>query len=57
MSVKGIDCVFIGASDLAASMGFLKNRTHPEVEKNIKYILGVCKKMGFLAGWLPPVRR
>jgi len=44
LSVRGIDCVFIGANDLAASMGMLKNTSHPEVQKNIKYILGICKK-------------
>ncbi|HOK80730.1 MAG TPA: HpcH/HpaI aldolase/citrate lyase family protein [bacterium] len=50
LSVKGIDCVFIGANDLAASMGFLKNPSHQEVQKNIKYILDVCKKRGIPCG-------
>ncbi|MCM8824963.1 MAG: HpcH/HpaI aldolase/citrate lyase family protein [Candidatus Omnitrophica bacterium] len=50
LEVKGIDCVFIGANDLAASMGLLGNPGHPEVENTIQYINTVCKKSGVPCG-------
>ncbi len=31
-SVEGVDAVFIGPSDLAASMGHIGNPQHPEVQ-------------------------
>jgi 4-hydroxy-2-oxoheptanedioate aldolase len=34
-SVEGVDGVFIGPSDLAASMGHLGNFQHPDVQKAI----------------------
>ncbi|MCX7704879.1 MAG: aldolase/citrate lyase family protein, partial [bacterium] len=43
LAVEGIDCVFIGANDLAASMGHLKNPKHPEVQSTIDYINNVCR--------------
>ncbi|MCM8788867.1 MAG: HpcH/HpaI aldolase/citrate lyase family protein [Candidatus Omnitrophica bacterium] len=54
LEVKGIDCVFIGANDLAASMGLLGNTGHPDVENTIQYINKVCKRFkvpcGLVAG-------
>ena len=34
-SVKGVDGVFVGPSDLAASMGHLGNYNHPDVQAKI----------------------
>ena len=38
-SVEGIDAVFIGPSDLAASMGNIGNPEHPDVQANIRSAL------------------
>ena len=34
-SVKGVDGIFVGPSDLAASMGHLGNYNHPDVQAKI----------------------
>ena len=51
--VVAIDGVFIGASDLSASMGYVGNPGHPEVvaavEKGIKIIVNAGKAAGVLA--------
>jgi 2-dehydro-3-deoxyglucarate aldolase len=38
-SVPGIDCLFIGPQDLAASLGFLANPTAPEVQSVIRSLI------------------
>lgn len=52
-SVEGVDGVFIGPSDLAASMGHLGNANHPEVRKAtidaIRRIRALGKPAGLLA--------
>ncbi len=50
LSVEGIDCVFIGANDLAGSMGLLKNPSDPEVQNAIGYINSVCRKFNIPCG-------
>ena len=50
--VPGVDAVFIGPADLAASMGFPGEPSHPEVKKacleGMKRIRAVGKPAGFL---------
>jgi 2-dehydro-3-deoxyglucarate aldolase len=49
----GVDCLFIGPQDIAASLGFISNPAAAEVQdtmKNLtKKILGLGKKVGILA--------
>src|SRR4030067_2198012 len=38
MEVPGVDVVFIGPMDLSASMGYLGNPNHPEVQNAIAIV-------------------
>jgi 4-hydroxy-2-oxoheptanedioate aldolase len=51
-SVDGIDGVFIGPGDLAASMGYLGQPGHPEVVKKIEQALTRLKACGKPSGIL-----
>ena len=51
-AVDGIDGVFIGPSDLAASLGHVGNPQHPEVQAAIKDAVTRLKKVGKPAGML-----
>ena len=52
-SVPGIDCLFIGPQDLAASMGYLAQPSAPAVQAQMqsltKHILSMNKTVGILA--------
>ena len=52
-AVEGVDALFIGPSDLSASMGHLGNPAHPEVrdaiEKGFQKIAATGKPGGFLS--------
>jgi 4-hydroxy-2-oxoheptanedioate aldolase len=50
--VPGVDGVFIGPSDLAASLGHLGNPQHAEVQKAIKDAVERLTKVGKPAGML-----
>ena len=50
--VDGVDGVFIGPSDLAASLGHLGNPQHPEVQKAMKDAVTRLKAVGKPAGIL-----
>jgi 2-keto-3-deoxy-L-rhamnonate aldolase RhmA len=50
--IEGVDGVFIGPSDLAASLGHLGNPQHPEVQAAIKDAVTRLKKVGKPAGML-----
>ncbi|MCM8759724.1 MAG: HpcH/HpaI aldolase/citrate lyase family protein [Candidatus Omnitrophica bacterium] len=50
LKVDGVDCVFIGANDLSASMGYLGSPKHPEVQNTIRYIGETCKKFQIPCG-------
>lgn len=52
LAVEGVDGVFIGPSDLAASMGHLGNPGHPEVEQAISSGLKIIRDAGKHAGLL-----
>jgi 4-hydroxy-2-oxoheptanedioate aldolase len=51
-AVEGIDGVFLGAADLAASMGQLGNPGHPEVQKAIATALTIIHAAGTPSGML-----
>ena len=53
-SVPGVDGVFIGPSDLAATHGHLGNPGHPDVDKLIFEAGARLKKIGKPAGFLTP---
>lgn len=50
--IEGVDGVFIGPSDLAASLGHLGNPQHPDVQKAIKDAVDRLTKVGKPAGML-----
>lgn len=51
-AVEGVDGIFVGPADLAASMGHLGNPGHPEVQAAIKECFERIKKAGKPAGTL-----
>jgi len=51
-TVDGVDCIFIGPNDLAASMGFLGQAKDPEVKKIILVALDRIQRAGGYAGLL-----
>jgi 4-hydroxy-2-oxoheptanedioate aldolase len=51
-AVEGVDGVFIGPSDLAASLGHVGNPQHPEVQAAIKDAVTRLKAVGKPAGML-----
>ena len=50
LAVKGIDGVFIGPSDLSASMGYTGQQNHPEVVAAAKNVIAKAKAAGIFAG-------
>ncbi|TDP75046.1 2-dehydro-3-deoxyglucarate aldolase [Roseateles toxinivorans] len=60
-AVDGVDCIFIGPSDLAAGMGHLGNANHPDVQAAIASVFGTVraagKPVGILAGVEADARR
>lgn len=55
LTTDGVDAVFVGPSDLAASLGYLGNAAHPEVQRVIQHIFARAKAHGKPAGILAPV--
>lgn len=59
-AVDGVDAVFIGPSDLSASMGYLGQPGHPEVQsaiaESLRYISSAGKAAGTLAGTPQAIR-
>ena len=53
--VDGVDCVFVGPSDLAASLGYLGNAGHPDVQKAIESVFASARASGKPTGILAPV--
>jgi 2-dehydro-3-deoxyglucarate aldolase len=51
----GVDCVFVGPSDLAAAFGHLGNAGHPEVQAAIAAVFADAKACGKPIGILAPV--
>lgn len=54
-AVEGVDCIFVGPSDLAAALGHLGNAGHPEVQDAIASIFADAKSAGKPCGILAPV--
>lgn len=48
--VNGVDAVFIGPSDLAASMGYLGQQNHPEVVEAVLATIDIAKAAGTPVG-------
>ena len=53
--VKNLGGVFIGPSDLAASMNHLGDPGHKDVQEMMKHLCNVCKSKGVPIGTLAPV--
>ena len=53
-AVPGIDSLFIGPADLAASMGHLGDFNHPDVQAKIKHAVELCRKAGKPVGTVAP---
>jgi 4-hydroxy-2-oxoheptanedioate aldolase len=51
-AVDGVDALFVGPSDLAASMGFIGQATHPEVKAKIAECFERINKTGKASGFL-----
>lgn len=54
-SVDGVDGIFVGPSDLSASLGHFGNPKHPEVQTAIQKVFDTAKKYGKGCGILAPV--
>ena len=54
-ALDGIDCIFVGPSDLAAGMGHLGNAGHPDVQAVIAAVFADAKACGKPSGILAPV--
>ncbi|MHA7140120.1 HpcH/HpaI aldolase/citrate lyase family protein [Arthrobacter sp. Bz4] len=50
LAVDGVDAIFVGPSDLAASMGVLGQQEHPEVRAAVEHCLAAAQKAGKPAG-------
>ncbi|HUN92646.1 MAG TPA: 2-dehydro-3-deoxyglucarate aldolase [Burkholderiaceae bacterium] len=53
--VDGVDAVFVGPSDLSASLGHLGDSGHPEVADAIGHVISRAKAAGTSVGILTPV--
>jgi 2-dehydro-3-deoxyglucarate aldolase len=54
-AVDGVDCVFVGPSDLAAGLGHLGDPNHPDVQAAMKRIYDAVRAQGKPVGTLAPV--
>jgi 2-keto-3-deoxy-L-rhamnonate aldolase RhmA len=54
---EGVDLIFVGPNDLAATMGFIGQRDHPKVREAIDHIVAVTKRRGKLLGTVPTEQR
>ena len=52
--VDGVDCIFVGPSDLAAGLGHLGNAGHPDVQQAIAAVFADAKACGKPTGILAP---
>ena len=50
LAVDGVDAIFLGPSDLAASMGVLGQQEHPDVRAAVEHCLAAAKAAGKPAG-------
>ena len=54
-AVDGVDCIFVGPSDLAANLGHLGNAGHPDVQQVIASVFADAQACGKPIGILAPV--
>lgn len=54
-AIDGVDCIFVGPSDLAAALGHLGNAAHPEVQAAIAQVFADARACGKAVGTLAPV--
>ena len=54
-AVPGVDCLFVGPSDLAAGFGHLGNPNHPDVQAAIAQVFTAAKAAGKPSGILAPM--
>ncbi len=54
-AVDGVDCIFVGPSDLAAGLGHLGNASHAEVQAAIATVFAGAAACGKPSGILAPV--
>ena len=54
-ALDGVDCLFVGPSDLAAGMGHIGNAGHPDVQAVIAGVFADAKAAGKPSGILAPV--
>lgn len=54
-AVEGVDCLFIGPSDLSAALGHFGHPQHPEVQEAIRFITECAKSKGKSVGILAPL--
>ncbi|MEZ4849093.1 MAG: HpcH/HpaI aldolase/citrate lyase family protein [Bacteroidia bacterium] len=52
LTVKGVDVLFMGPADLAATMGYLGQAGHPDVVKTVKECIRKIVRAGKIAGFL-----
>lgn len=50
LAVGGVDAIFVGPSDLAASMGVLGQQEHPDVRAAVEHCLAAAQQAGKPAG-------
>lgn len=50
LSVKEVDVVFVGPSDLTMSLGLLDNRSDPKLREAMEFVLKKCQEHGKVAG-------
>ena len=50
LAVDGVDAIFLGPADLAASMGLLGQQEHPEVRAAVEHCIAAAKAAGKPAG-------
>ena len=53
-AVEGIDCLFVGPSDMAAGLGHLGNANHPDVQAAIASVFEAARQHGKPIGILAP---
>jgi 2-dehydro-3-deoxyglucarate aldolase len=56
LAVEGVDAVFLGPSDLAASYGHIGNPNHPDVQQAIAHVFERAHAAGKASGTLAPVQ-
>ncbi|WP_210247033.1 aldolase/citrate lyase family protein [Tardiphaga sp. vice352] len=54
-AIDGVDCLFVGPSDLAATLGHFGNPGHPDVQAAMQRIFEAAARHGKSSGILAPV--